>query len=145
MDSSKPSRRNSKIYKIIERTWASSIILYSFGATIVVWKGLSRYGVNPILFFVIDVCTSWPYGIATARIVLNVIERRWSEVRKWSWVAVITFVTPQVYILAAAKHPPREVYIIIFSVVTAMAVFAIVSLGLQIRTARSQQGKEISE
>lgn len=139
MEGDKPSRRNSKIYKIVERSWASSIILYSFAATVVVWKGLSKYGVNPILFFIIDVCTSWPYGIATARIVLNVIERRWSEVRKWSWVAIITFVTPQVYVLVAAQHPPREVYVIIFSAIAAMTAFAVISLGLQIRSARRDQ------
>lgn len=125
---------------LIEKLWASTIVLYSFGATIVVWKGLHRYGVNPLLFFVIDVCTSWPYGIATARIVAKVFEKDWPAVRKWSWIAAICFVTPQIYVLAASHHAPRDVYLIVIAVCISMAMFAIASLFFQIRKARKASG-----
>jgi predicted neutral ceramidase superfamily lipid hydrolase len=122
--------------KLIERLVASSVILYSFGAAILVWKGLSKYGVNPIFFFIIDVCTSWPYGIATARIVVKVLQKEWKEVRKWSWVAAITFVTPQIYVLATARHVPKDVYLIVYAVIGCLIVFAILSLTLQIRSSK---------
>lgn len=119
-----------------ERLWASSIVLYSVGATFVVWRTLGKYGVNPVLFFVIDVITSWPYGIATARIVVNVINRKWKAVRRWSWVAAITFVTPQVYILASARHAPRDVYLIVISVISFLVLFAFLSVLLHIRSSQ---------
>ena len=121
---------------LIEKLWASTIVLYSFGATLIVWKTLHKYGVNPYLFFVIDVCTSWPYGIATARIVAKVFEKEWKQVRKWSWVAAICFVTPQIYILVASHLAPRDVYIIVITVCVAMIIFAVVSLWLQIKRGR---------
>lgn len=121
---------------LIEKLWASTIVIYSFGATLVVWKTLHKYGVNPLLFFIIDVCTSWPYGIATARIVAKVFERDWKQVQKWSLTAAICFVTPQVYVLAASHHAPKDVYIVVISVCVALGCFALLSLLIQIRSGR---------
>jgi len=121
-----------------ERAWASTIIMYSFGATFVVWKGLAKYGVNPIYFFIIDVCTSWPYGIATARLAVDVVRRDWKDARKWALVALVTFFTPQVYILIVAHHVPKDVYLIIIAVIICLTFFAVVALIQQIRTTRAK-------
>jgi hypothetical protein len=124
---------------LIEKLWASTIVLYSFAATIIVWRGLHKYGVNPLLFFVIDVCTSWPYGIATARVVAKVFERDWRSVQKWSWIAAICFVTPQIYVLSASHHAPRDVYLIVITVCVIMVIFAVGSLFWQIRKGSKSQ------
>ena len=67
----------TKKQKFWERIWASSILLYTIVATLIVWKALSKYGVNPIVFFVIDAITSWTYGISTARLLLTIIKKEW--------------------------------------------------------------------
>ncbi len=131
-------RIRSKREYFWERAWASTIIFYSFGATFVVWKGLAKYGVNPIFFFIIDVCTSWPYGIATARLAVDVVRRDWKDARKWALVAIITFFTPQVYILIVAHHVPKDVYLIIIAVIICLTIFAIVALIQQIRSTRAK-------
>ena len=123
---------------VLERLWAGTIVVYSFGAAVVVNKTLRKYGVNPYLFFVIDICTSWPYGIATARIVINTMAKNWKAVRKWTWIAAITFVTPQVYILITAHHAPRDVYLIVIAVISFLIVFAIAGVLLQIRNTRKK-------
>lgn len=119
-----------------ERLWASTIVLYTVGATFVVWRTLGKYGVNVLLFFIIDGITSWSYGIATARLIVNVIKREWKVVRKWTWVAAISFVTPQVYILASARHAPRDVYLIVIIVITFLILFAVLTLLFQIRSSK---------
>lgn len=126
--------KRSKREVFWERIWAGLLVLYSTGAAYLVWRTLSRYGVNPIAFLVIDMVTSWPYGLATARIVVNVVKRQWREVRKWSWVAAITFIAPDVYVLASAHHAPPHVYLILILVITALILFAILSVVLQIRS-----------
>ena len=125
-----------------ERIWASTIVLYTFVATFVVWKALHKYGVNPYLFFVIDLITSWFYGLASARLVVAVIKKRWSETQKWGWLSALNFMLPQVYILVAANHVPKDVYIIIFSVIGVLAAFAAVGVGSQIRAARKEKSAE---
>ena len=119
-----------------ERLWASTILLYTVVATLVVWRTLGKYGVNVYLFFIIDAVTSWTYGISTARLLLNVIKRQWKAARKWAWAAAISFVTPQIYILASARHAPRDVYLIVIAVITLLILFAAISLLLQIRSSK---------
>lgn len=113
-------------------------MLYTVGATLVVWKTLSKYGVNPIAFFVIDAITSWTYGISTARLTVSVIHREWKAVRKWSWASAISFVMPQIYILIAAHHAPRDVYLIVIGVITFLILLATVSLLLQIKKSKQR-------
>ena len=125
-----------------ERVWASTIILYTFAATFVVWKALHKYGVNPYIFFVVDLVTSWFYGIASARLVVAVIHKRWSETQKWGWLSALNFMLPQIYILVSARHVPRDVYIIIYSVIGVMVAFAIVGVATQLRAARKEKVEE---
>lgn len=119
-----------------ERILASTVLLYTVGATFVVWRTLGKYGVNPLVFFVIDGITSWTYGIATARLIVNVIKRDWKAVRKWTWASAISFVTPQIYVLAAAHHAPHDVYLIVIIVIIFMILFATLTLLLQIGRSR---------
>jgi len=125
-----------------ERIWASTIILYTFAATFVVWKALHKYGVNPYIFFVVDLITSWFYGIASARLVVAVIHKRWSETQKWGWLSALNFMLPQIYILMSARHVPRDVYIIIFRAISVMVAFAVIGLASQIKTARKEKSVE---
>lgn len=127
---------------VIERLWASTILLYTVVATLVVWKALSKYGVNPIVFFVIDAITSWTYGISTARLTVSVVRRDWKAVRKWAWAAAVSFITPQMYILIAAQHAPRDVYLIVIGVISFMIVLALVSLIVQIRKTNNLSMKD---
>jgi uncharacterized membrane protein YhaH (DUF805 family) len=125
-----------------ERLWASTIVLYTFGATFVVWKALHKYGVNPYIFFVVDLITSWFYGLASARLVVALLKKRWSETQKWGWFSALNFMLPQIYILISARHVPRDVYIIIFSVIGVMIAFAIVGVVSQVRAARKEKVEE---
>ena len=140
----KPAPQRTRRAIVVERLWASTILLYTVGATFVVWRALSKYGVNPIVFFVIDGITSWTYGISTARLTMAVIQRRWKAVRKWAWASAISFVTPQIYILVAAHHAPRDVYLIVIGVITFMILLALVSLLLQIRKSKRDAEKTAS-
>ncbi len=129
-DGAKQSRREI----LGERIWAGLLVLYSTGAAFLVWKTLSQYGVNPVAFLIIDMVTSWPYGISTARIVVNAVRRQWHEVRKWAWVAAATFIAPDVYVLASANHAPRRVYLFLIVVISALIISAVLSVLLQIRS-----------
>lgn len=135
----------SKRQKFWERAWASTIVLYTFAATFVVWKALHKYGVNPYLFFVIDLITSWFYGIASARLVIAVIKRRWSESQKWGWLSAINFMLPQLYILLSARRVPRDVYLIIYSVIGVLIAFALIGIGSQIKAARKDGKEKVEE
>ncbi len=119
-----------------ERLWAGLVVLYSIGRALVVWRTLAKYGVNPVVYLIIDVVTSWPYGIATARIVFNVLRRRWSNVRNWILVAAPTFIAPDLYLLITAHRAPHTVYVVLIMVIAFLAVAAVATLMQQIRAGR---------
>jgi hypothetical protein len=121
-----------------ERIWASTIIIYSFVATFVVWKALHKYGVNPYLFFVIDVITSWLYGLASARLVMSLVKKRTNQIAKWGIYSALNFVIPQVYILVSAHDVPREVYLIIGVVICVLAIFSLIGIYNELRKARAK-------
>lgn len=132
----------SKRQTFWERLWASTIVLYTFAATFVVWKALHKYGVNPYIFFVIDLITSWFYGLASARLVVAIFHKRWSETQKWGLLSALNFMLPQIYILVSANHVPKDVYIIIYSVIGVMVAIALLGIASQLRVARKEGGAE---
>jgi hypothetical protein len=125
--------RVPKRIKLWERLWASSILLYTVFATIVVWKTLSKYGVNPIIFAVLDAITSWSYGIGTARLVTTLIEKKGDQLNKWVLVSAISFIIPPIYVLASATKAPREDYYSVIGVISILAIFSLASLLSQIK------------
>ena len=82
------------------------------------------------------------YGLLVGGLVVAVIKKRWSETQKWGWLSALNFMLPQVYILVAANHVPKDVYIIIFSVIGVMAAFAALGVVSQIRAARKEKSAE---
>jgi hypothetical protein len=70
---------------------------------------------------------------------MRIFAKDWPNTRKWAFVAAISFITPQLYILIAARNAPRDVYIIVISVILALTLFTAISLLLEIR-----RGKEKS-
>lgn len=129
-----PSRAAKR--RLLERLWVIVVILYGAGRAFVVWKALGKYGVNPWLYLALDISSSWPYGVATARVVTSVIDRDFSRARTWGVIAAITFLLPDLYILAAARHVPTEVYVIFISIISLLALLAIISLFIKIRDGR---------
>jgi len=113
------------------------VVLYTFAATYVVWKTLTKYGAHWWIFFLIDLPTSWFYGIATSRLVMGIVKRRFTEVTKWGWVAVINFALPQIYILYYAHHASRKTLIIFAAVVTTLAISSLYTLRGQITKSRN--------
>ena len=133
--STTPSARQ----KFWERAFASTVVLYTFGATYVVWKTLTRYGANWLVYFIIDLPTSWFYGIAASRLVVSVVKKRLSEATKWGWIAALNFAIPQVYILYYANHASRQTVVIFALVISSLAISSAYTLWTQIKKSRNTQ------
>ena len=132
---SSSSARSAK-RRLLERLWVIVVIAYGAGRAIVVWKALGQYGVNPWIYLALDVTSSWPYAVATARLVTSVIDREFSRAKSWGLLAAVTFLIPDLYILAVARDVPTQVYAIIIAIISLLALLAILSLIIKIRNER---------
>ena len=122
-----------------ERVFASTVVIYTFCATFIVYKELRKYGTNWVIYFIIDLPTSWFYGIAVSRLVGSFVKKRWNQVQKWAWIAAINFVLPQIYILISARKAPHTVYLIIYVVIAVLAMFALGGIISQIKVAKKEE------
>ena len=125
--------------KFWERAFASTVVLYTFGATYVVWKTLTKYGANWLVYFIIDVPTSWFYGISASRLVVSVVKKRFHEVTKWGWLAAINFAIPQIYILYYAHNASRQTLMIFALIITGLAISSVYTLWTQIKKSRGSE------
>jgi hypothetical protein len=67
---------------------------------------------------------------------MGVVQKRFTEVTKWGWVAVINFSLPQIYILYYAHHASRKTLILFALIVTTLALSSAYTLRGQIVKSR---------
>ncbi|MSO38675.1 MAG: hypothetical protein EXQ69_10605, partial [Acidimicrobiia bacterium] len=66
------ARMTDERRRMVEVLWVVAALAYGLGRAIVVWKTLGDYGVNPWIYGVLDVISTVPYAIGTARVVTGV-------------------------------------------------------------------------
>lgn len=113
---------------IVRRGWIASVLGYSALRFVVAWGALSRYGVDPLVFAVLDLATAYPYAHATAELVASAWSGRGDRAAAWALVALVMFVAPYGYVLAAGGAMPGSVRLTVVAVAVAMA--AVVGTGL---------------
>jgi hypothetical protein len=100
------------------RAWVAGVVVYAIARAAIVWPTLSTYGVNPVIFLVIDVATAWPYAVGQVRIVQGIRARAWQQVQMWSLIALASFLAPYVYIVGAGSGElPVFAYLVIAALV----------------------------
>jgi len=121
------------------RAWVVAVLAWSVARTLVVARMLGRYGVSPWAYGAVDLAVSWPYAMATAGVVTNLLDRRRSAARRCALAAAATFLAPDVYLVLAGHGKPTVVYVVVVVVSVLFAGSALVSVGLQVRAGRRQR------
>lgn len=121
----------------LEIIWIVVVVLYGIGRSLVVWKMLAKYGVNPLIYFVIDVGSSWPYGLATAHLVRSAVRHDGEKAIKWGVLAVATFITPDIYLVVSLHRAPKYVFGVIAVIAASLGVLAVVGVRRQLLSNRN--------
>jgi hypothetical protein len=103
----------SRRRRVLEGIWVALTVGYAIGRAFVVGHVFGKHGVNPWAYGTIDVVTSIPLGIATARAVGAAIDHRWPVFRRWAFVAAAAFIAPDLYIVIMGRHIPIHVYAVL--------------------------------
>lgn len=121
----------------LEIAWVAVVVLYGVGRSLAVWKMLARYGVNPFIYFFIDVGSSLPYGVATARLVRSFVRHDSKEAIKWGVLATATFIAPDIYLVATLHRAPKYVYGVIAVIVVSLGSLAVLGVRRQLLSNRN--------
>src|SRR5688572_23362395 len=94
-------------------TWAVIVVAWSLIRAVVVWAGLSQYGVNPWAYLAIDLASAGVDAITTPKFVLALIDGKYHDAAKWGSFTLVAFVVPDIYIFATTHELPRTVLVVI--------------------------------
>ncbi len=122
-----------------EKLWLVASVLYGLLRSALVWKFLAKYGVNPWLYLIVEITSSYFYGLGSARVVAAVVDRIWRALRCWIPLALVAYFAPEAYIFVSAGKLPTDVLGVLLGIIGVAAVAAGFSLVSQIRTARRQR------
>ena len=123
--------------KRVEEVWVILTLAWGLGRVFVVWRTLSRYGVNPWIYGAIEVATSPVYGVATARVVLNLLDLKRHAASRWAAVGLAMFLAPDLYIVGAGKHMPVIVYVVVGLLVAVLGGLAVSGVRTKVRDGRA--------
>lgn len=113
-----------------ERWWIALVIAWSAVRIVAVWQWLEQYGVHPVVYALIDLGSCVPYAIASARTVGALVDRRYRHAAQWAPVAAVTYLAPDVYIVASGQQMPWTVYAVVVT-------FALAAGGLALWSGRN--------
>jgi len=111
--------------KRLERWWYLLVMVWSLVRIAAVWHWLERYGVNPVVYAVIDLGSSVPYAICSAKSIGAIIDRRYRRAAMWGAGAAVAFAAPDVYIVGAGRSMPWATYAIVGGVALVAALLAV--------------------
>ncbi len=115
-----------RLGSLLRRGWLVSVVGYTVARLVVAWGALGSYGVNPVVFAVVDVATAWPYAVATSNVVASAWRGDTRRLLGWAAAALVLFLAPYAYLFAAGAAMPA-------SVRTALAVM-VVAIGAMVAT-----------
>jgi hypothetical protein len=94
--------------KILERAWILVGFAYSVIRIFIAKVTVQKYGVNIWAFGVVEVVSSGPYSLGTARVVTRLVDRNFPSAMKWGALAIGCFLAPETFIIATGERCRRR-------------------------------------
>lgn len=109
----------------LERVWLGMVVSWSLVRIVAVWQLLEQYGVHPGVYAVVDLGSSVPYAIASARTLGALVDRRYRHGLIWGVLAATCFVLPDLYIVTSGRGMPWGVYAVVATVALTAGTWAV--------------------
>ncbi len=112
--------------KLFSYLWLMAVMLWCairIGA-VSVW--LSKYGVNTSVFAVVEIVSSIIYGVASARTVLALVDKRRRDALLWGSISAVSYLAPDVYVVSAGQSLPMMSYVVIITLIIVLGSVGIV-------------------
>jgi hypothetical protein len=134
--------------KRLERAWIAVGVGYSILRVFIANATVKKYGVNIWAFAVVEIGSSFPYSLGTARLVARLVDKSYRSATKWGMLAAVCFIAPETFIVitgerCSRRHPgrchrmPKRVYEVIGLVILILGSLAVWSVIRKVRQARS--------
>jgi hypothetical protein len=130
---------DSSSRRLLERFWILATVGYGVGKAVIVGFVLGRYGVNPWIYAVIEISTSFVLGVASAKTVGAAVDRAWGPSLRWGSLTAVVYFAPDVSLFIMGKGMPREVWITLLLIIVVLAGFTVWSTVGKVRAGRRER------
>lgn len=97
--------------KNAQRSWIALVIAWAVIRAIVIKDVFGDYGINGWYYFLVDLCSGIPYAIFSGKAVINFLDKDWEAIRKNSFLSLIFFYIPDIYVLIYARQIPTSLLV----------------------------------
>jgi hypothetical protein len=124
---------------LLERAWFVLSMLYAVLRIVLAGEFLVEYGLNLWVFAAIEFLSTPLYAIGASRGVRALMDGHRSSAIRWFMLAVAGFVAPDAYVVIAARHVPKSLYIAVLVWVVLGTLLGFRRLRRQIKRTTSTQ------
>jgi hypothetical protein len=121
--------------KRAQRTWLALVLAWVVIRTLVIRDVFGAYGVNPWIYFLIDLCSAVPYAILSGRAVVNFLDKNWVSFRRNGFFTLFFFYMPDMYVLTTAEEVPTSLLLGFLLSIVIFSGFAIYGFRRNIKRA----------
>jgi hypothetical protein len=132
--------------KILERAWILVGFGYSLVRIFIAELTVRKYGINIWAFAAVELVSSGPYSLGTARVVARLVDRNYHSALKWGTLAAVCFLAPEAFIVATGQRcskrrpghchsMPTKIYVAIGVVVLLLGSVSIWSIRRKVKRA----------
>lgn len=118
------------------RIWFGLVVVWALVRAILVSEFFAPHSVNPIWYFVIDVASSIPYAVYSAKLIFAFIDQNRSKMIKSGLITIISFYLPDLYIFIFATEIPRILLLSFFGWIAFFSALAFIEIARNIRRGR---------
>jgi hypothetical protein len=122
--------------KALERLWVVAGVSHGVFRVFVANATVKKYGVNIWAFAVVEIGSSFPYSLGTARVVGAIVDRKRQTVVQWGLISLACFAAPEAFILITGHNMPRSVYVVIGVILAVFGFVAVFGIVRKVRKSR---------
>jgi uncharacterized membrane protein YoaT (DUF817 family) len=125
--------------KRLSRAWAGVVVVWSLVRTAIVWAAVGDYGLNPWIYFALDLGAAIVDAFTTPRMVLAFIDDHYRQAVKWALISLTVFIIPDVYIFFGSRHLPKHIIIILCVIIGLTLAIGVYGVVRRIRKGRAER------
>jgi hypothetical protein len=120
----------------LERLWIVLGLAYGVFRVIIANATVRKYGVNIWAFAVIEIGSSFPYSLGTARLVGSLVDHDRPRAVRWGVVSLVCYAAPEAFILLTGHDMPPEIYIVIGVILVVLGTIAAIGIVRKVKASR---------
>ena len=105
--------------------WMVVVLLWSVARIFAVSVWLSEYGISTKIFAAVEISSSLIYGASSAKAVSKHFRKQKLSVLSWGFIAFVSYITPDAYVLINGQTLPTNYYVVIVLLAVSFGAYAV--------------------